>query len=113
MTRKFLVATAGLAALGLVAVTGSADARYVLSGKKEFGTAPMVHMTLPRDCAAYLGYRLVTPVAFAKYVKAHPGYETSRVIHVRHRPDFSSIAGTTYSGRRNSFAAPYSDCSRI
>lgn len=113
MTRKFIIATAALAALGFLAASGSADARYVLSGKKEYANAPMVRLTTQpqRDCAAYLGYRLVTPVAYAKYVKNHPGYD-AKVFPVRRRPDFSSTSGGMYSGIRKSLPAPYSDCSR-
>lgn len=98
MTRKLALATAVLAAVGFVAAASSADARYVNSGKSEYGNAPGVQLTA-RDCHAYLGDRLVTAVEYAKYVQAHPGYD-QKAIPVRRRPDLSSTADVFFGGHK-------------
>ena len=110
MTRKLVVAAAALAAVGFVVATSSADARYVLSGKSEYGNAAGVQLTA-RDCAAYLGDRLVTASEYAKYVNAHPGYD-AKVIPARRHPDFSSTADALSNGSRREGGISYSNSCR-
>ena len=74
MTRNLVVATAALAVAGCLAATTPGEARYVLSGLKEYANAPMRTLTA-KDCrAVYDGHiRLVTAEAFAKYLARHRG----------------------------------------
>jgi hypothetical protein len=110
MTRKLVIAAAALAAAGFVVATGSADARYVLSGKTEYANAPGIQLTA-RDCAAYLGDRLVTSSEYAKYVTAHPGYD-SKPIPARRRPDFSTTADAVYSGGHRGIGFTFTNACR-
>jgi hypothetical protein len=73
MTRSLLLATAALAFVGSLAIATPADARYVKSGKQEYGNAPPKELTM-KDCRViYHGQmRLVSAEAFAKYLAKHP-----------------------------------------
>lgn len=73
MTRNLLLATAALACVGALVTATTADARYVKSGKQEYGNAPPRELTM-KDCRViYHGQmRLVSAEAFAKYLAKHP-----------------------------------------
>jgi hypothetical protein len=73
MTRNFLLATAALAVVGALVTVTTADARYVKSGKQEYGNAPPKELSM-KDCRViYHGQmRLVSAEAFAKYLAKHP-----------------------------------------
>lgn len=73
MTRNLLLATAAIAVVGALAASTTADARYVKSGKQEYGNAPPRELSM-KDCRViYHGQmRLVSAEAFAKYLAKHP-----------------------------------------
>jgi hypothetical protein len=74
MTRNLVLATAALAVVGCLVATSPTEARYVLSGLKEYANAPVKALT-PKDCrAVYNGHvRLVSAEAFSKYLARHRG----------------------------------------
>jgi hypothetical protein len=74
MTRSLVIATAALAIVGSLVATSPGEARYVLSGLKEYANAPMKTLSA-KDCrAVYSGHvRLVTAEAFTKYLARHRG----------------------------------------
>ena len=91
MTRQLVLAGAALAiAAGLFATT-AADARYVKSGKTEYGNAPPKELTM-KDCRViYHGkMRAVSGEAFAKYLAKHPEMgEPPPALGDRVKPDAS------------------------
>ncbi len=108
MSRRLLIAVAAVAALGSAAAV-PASAAYVLSGKTEFGNAPLVQLTM-HDCSVYLGDRLVSPVEYAKYLKAHPGY--AEKVAGAHRLNLSTVNSFSLNGTRKSLSSPYFNACR-
>lgn len=73
MRRNLVLAAAALVFAGGLLAATTADARYVKSGKQEYGNAPPKELDM-KDCRViYHGQmRLVSAEAFAKYLAKHP-----------------------------------------
>ena len=94
MTRKFILATAAFAIVGALLAPGTADARYVKSGKTEYANAPVKELSM-KDCRViYHGkMRAVSAEAFAKYLAKHPEMgEPPPALGDRVKPDSSGAA---------------------